>query len=185
MLVVNTKQLKIELNKLSNLIEKYEETKINLFLNLNNSCIDWKDNDSLKFSDKIYLEKQETDLFIDSIKEKKDIYLYMYYQYNSIGNYIRYETTNNINMINKISDNVDICDSIISQFNVITEKKECKEQYNLINERNKIINVKNNLLYIRKRYQDVQKLITEIETNIKNKINNLDKIKINDFEMNN
>ena len=82
--------MKIELEKLETNLDEYNDLYLTIFHELSIALENWKDNRSLQFSEDLYLEKQQTKKFIESLKDRRDIYKYIVTEYSKIGNIISF-----------------------------------------------------------------------------------------------
>ena len=181
MLKVNAKKLKNDIDKFSVIINELEDSQINLFENLKNSCIDWQDGNSIEFDEHIYLDKKETLTLRQYIYEKKDIYNKIFTEYSSIGN----KVSCNLNSKNKILYELDVCinksTSIINKLNNLNQRFDFPEQNEIYRELNKVQKIKNILLEHKNKIKKMYEKIEKIEKDIYNKISSLEDVKITDF----
>ena len=135
MLEINTSDLKCDINNLNSLIDEYEEIQLNLFNQLKDSCINWQDGNSLKFDNNIYLERKEAELILQTLKDKRDVFNFIYSKYSEIGKKI----SCNLNNKNKLLQAINNCESrfnsIINEFRKI-DNSFYYQEYNITKEQN-------------------------------------------------
>ncbi len=179
MIEVNTLDLINAIDKLTNLINNYEEIQLNLFNQLEEICNDWQEPNSNQFTEQVYEDRKETDLLIQNLKEYKDVYSYIYNQYSNIGKTIMCNSEHKT----KVSDAIQACEEqasqIINSLNTIDNSFEYKEYNDIQNQKQKIIEIKNNLAQIKTTINETFNKITTIENHIKIKISKLEEIHIN------
>ncbi len=179
----------VDMGELSNnimgltaLIDEYENIKLNLFNQLKDSCINWQDGNSVKFDNEIYLEKQESDLFLQALKSKKEIFELVYTKYHEFGNKIKCNLNNKNSLLGQIDDCYNKASNIINSFNYIDRSFYYSEIYSISLQKDVIVGVRNKLSTIKTQVVNLFNKIENIEKEVKNKINALEAIKINDFD---
>lgn len=182
MIDVNVGNLKENIDKLQSIIDEYENTQLNIFNQLKESTINWQDGNSIKFENSIYLEKKESNLFLQSLQNKKDIYDYIFKKYGEIGNKIECYLNNKNSLLNVI----DICYNetvnILTEFDKINTDFYYKEQDAIFLQKQKIKEVREELKTIKSLTSQLFVKIENIEKSIKDKIVTLNEIKINTFD---
>lgn len=182
MIDVNVGNLKENIDKLQSIIDKYENTQLNIFNQLKESTVNWQDGNSIKFENSIYLEKKESNLFLQSLQNKKDIYDYICKKYGEIGNKIECYLNNKSSLLNAI----DICYNetvnILNEFDKINTDFYYKEQDAIFLQKQKIKEVREELKTVKSLTSQLFIKIENIEKNIKEKIVTLNEIKINAFD---
>ncbi len=181
MIEVDTANLKTALTTLETLINEYEEIELNLFNQLNQVGIDWQDGNATIFADKIYLDKKESDLYVQSLKAKKDVTAYVYERYSSLGKKIRCNLNSRTTVLRALEECQNRAISLARSFenidiNVLMTEKDIVES-----QRKKINKVAATLTEIKKDTSKMYDQIETIEKNVEAKIRDLEKIKINDF----
>lgn len=182
MIEININEIKNNINSLQTLIEQYEEIKLNIFNNLKDVCINWQDGNSLVFDNKIFLEKQETELLIETIKAKKEVFNFIYEKYSDIGRKIRCNLNNKITLLNTIDNCYNQTINILNEFNKIDRSFYYTELNSIQNQKEKIITVKNKISIIKTQTSKLYSKIEIIEEEVKKKIKELEEIKINSFD---
>lgn len=179
---VNIEELNKNIMVLSSLINEYEEIKLNLFNQLKDSTLNWHDGNSLNFESKIYVEKQDSDLFLEEIKSKKALFSLVYSKYQEIAKKIRCNLNNKNSLISVLNACYNSATDAINSFNSLERGISCPELNDADNQRNVIIGVRNKLSDIKRETTNLLNKIDNIEKEIHNKINTLEDIKINDFD---
>ena len=184
MLEVNVADLKNDLEVLNLLIEQYDDARLNLFNQLKESCINWQDGNSIEFDNKIYLEKQESDLFLQSLKGKKEVFDYMCDKYGEIGKNIKCNLESKDAIINTIDNCYNKVVDLVSEFDKIDKSFSYPEQYSIQRQRERILEIKNELSEIKNEISKSYEKIADIENQVSVKISKLETIKINSFDYN-
>lgn len=184
MIEVNITELKNNINNLNGLIDEYEEIQLNLFNQLKDSCINWQDGNSIAFDEKMYLEKQESNLLLQNLRNQKKIYNLIYDKYSELGNKIRCNLNNKTTLLKVIDNCYNQASQIINEFNLIDRSFYYYEQYSISNQREKIVDTRNKLSEIKTTTYEIYDKIEQIEEEINAKIKELETIKINSFDFN-
>lgn len=173
MMIVNTSDLKADITKLNNLIDKYEDIYLNLYNELNKSSFFWQDNKSKLFYDNANLEKLKIITTTNELRLLNDIYVYVHDSYVELGKIIEFD--------------LKMKDKILSSFNICNEKLK-----NAIRNNNSVdvgfaseisSNIRDNIGNLSKMQSSLQDFktivkdsfnkIEEIEKEVKHKISNL------------
>ena len=180
MLEVNVPNLKNIVENLNSLINEYEEVKLNLFNQLNDSCVNWQDGNSIEFDNRIYYEKTEADLFFGSLKNKKAVYDFIHDKYSEIGKKIRM----NLNARTKVISSLDRCcqqaTTVINLFSNVDTGYRYGGEINA--QKAKIVAVKKELENLKNEVNNLYTKVEQIETEIRAKIDALEIVKINGFD---
>lgn len=179
---VDLEELNNNIIELTTLINEYENIKLNLFNQLKDSCINWQDSNSIQFDNEIYLEKQESDLFLQALKSKKDLLELIHSKYHEFGNKIKCNSNNKNSLLGKIDDCYNKAQSIINSFNYIDRSFYYPEIYSISLQKDVIVGIRDKLSTIKTQTVNLFNKIENIEKEVKNKINALETIKINDFD---
>lgn len=179
---INTINLKCEIEKINTLIKEYDEIQLNLFNELKDSCINWQDNNSIDFEEQCDLEKRETEFFIDSLQEIKNMYEFIYEKYQIIGKEIYYNFKKKNSILKKIEDCEVQIENIITAFCNIDNTIEYKYYQIILEHKNILIKMKDKIYKLEIEINNIFKKIEAIEKEIKSKIDNLEKININNFD---
>ena len=182
MVEVDVKKIEKEVENINILISEYEEIEINLFNQLKNSCINWQDGNSKRFEEQIYFETKESEVIINSLKNRKNIYEYIYKKYGEIGKTIKSNLNKENSLLNIIEECYEEAVSIINEFNRIDRSFSYREQSQITAQKKKIEEIKESFIAIRKSTTEILKNIKQIEETVEEKIKELEEIKINTFE---
>ena len=178
---INIKQLESITMELSKLIDECEEAELNIFYQLKDVCFNWKDGNSLLFDEKIKNEKINTQVFLDAIQNKKDLFEYIYNEYKTIGNKIYYNLEKNDVIIKNIGICIAKLNSAIYELDSVDKSFYYEELTLINNKKNEIISIRNNLKSISDSIVSLYNRVLLIEGRIKAKISRFENIKINSF----
>ena len=180
MIDIDLTKLKNEIDKVKVIIDEYEEIQQNIFNQLKDSCINWQDGNSLVFEEKTYHEKQESELLLLSLKNKKEIYDFIYNSYSEIGKKIKCNLESKKNVLSSIENCISKTSIILNDFNKIDTSFYYYEKNDICKQKNCIKNIHRSLTNIK---NSISKMYAEkIEKEILIKIQELDNIKVNDFD---
>ena len=182
MIRVDTLRLKRNINILNSLIDEYEDIQLNLFNQLKNCSIDWQDGNSICFDNSIYLDKKESELILIELKEKINLFSYIYDEYSVIGNNINVNLNNKEKLLYSIESDYIRTKNIISEFDNIGNFFYCPEKENINFQYKKMISIKNKLSNYKNLVSKMFKKVEVIERNIKIKLKKIEEIRINEFE---
>ncbi|MEE3342498.1 MAG: hypothetical protein VZS44_00195 [Bacilli bacterium] len=182
MLKIDCDELRTEIDALNGYLNSYEEILLNLFNQLKDATINWQDGKSIDFENKIYLEKKESDLFFQSLNEKKDILKFIYDKYSDLGKKITCDLNNKNSVLGAIDNCYNQAKSVINEFNKIDDSFYYDELSRIRNTKQKIVDQKNKLGNVKKDVSSLYSQIEEIEKEVKSKISDLEEIKINSFD---
>ena len=182
MLDIDTVELKNNINNLNSLINEYEEIELNIFNQLKDSCKYWQDNVSNRFDNEMYYEKLETNLLIDTLKQKKELFNYIYNRYESIGKKIKCNLNNKDFILRTISDCCNQLTNIINSFNRIDMSINYSGKSTIQSQKQKMVSLKTSLSQIKRSTSSMYNKLENIEKDINKKIKELDTIKIRNFE---
>ena len=135
---VNTQDLQNEIHHLNLLIKEWKNTQLNLYNQMDQAFTHWKDNSSVDFEEKIYLEKNNVEQVVKKVKDIKDIYQYLYNRYNKLGDKILCDVESRKDLITRIEIYYENLKKIYNQFDNIDLSV-------LSDEKEKIATVKNKL----------------------------------------
>lgn len=186
MVSIDSLKLEKKLNLLNNTIRRYEVIQQNLFNNLKNSCIDWNDGNSIIFEKKIMDEKKQSMFFLQNLEKIHYIYKYIYEKYKVIGNNVFFELRNKQIVLNKINSLLNETDNLIKKINSVLNYDIPDEKYEklykkIIVQKENIVCTYNAIKKIKNKIIKMYDNLAEIEVNIKNKINKIERIKVDTF----
>lgn len=172
---INLSNLKSELNRLSNLIDDYEDSYLDYYNQISSFSFIWNDNYSKKFFNNIKMEKLKVKTTLNEIQSIYDIYKYMYDKYICIGNKISFDINNKARFIDKINDYIDYINSIIYSYNSL-DLSFCTSSIrnNILNEKEKMKKVRDRMLESKERIVSLLNKIDSIEKSIRLKLSKID-----------
>lgn len=171
------------MRSISALITEYEEIKMNLFKELRDSTtINWRDGNSVSFEQALHSESQETDLFLESLKIRKDLLNYIYTKYSVIGKKIKCDMGAKKGVLAQIDECHGRAVKIIEDFDDIDFSFTYHRIDDILNQKNKIISVRDELAEMKRRVSKMFEKIEKIENQIALRMKKLEEIKINDLD---
>lgn len=181
MISINIKNINDDISSLNSLISDYYDTYINFFHILNDSENYFKDNTSKILYSKVEEEKKSVEKIILGLKERNNIYKYVCNSYKEIGTYIKVDIDAKKAIIDKIVYCINKTDNIVNLYNTIinsnTNTTEIEKQKKcIISIRDRYKKLKMNIL-------DLYQKLSNIENEVKKKIDDLDTININDINI--
>lgn len=180
MVEVDVPNIRSVIENLESIIGEYEEIELNLFNQLKDCCINnWQDGNSADFEDQMYVEKQESDMILESLNDKKDIYEFIYNEYSDIGRKIKMNLNGRSRVLSTIDRAYDNARTVISLFSSV----DTGYRYggDILAQKAKIQNVKYQLSNLKMEVNSLYSRVEQIENEIRNKINSLDILRINGF----
>ena len=181
MVEVNVPNLGNVINSLQSIISEYEEIELNLFNQLNDSCVNnWQDGNSKRFEDKIQFEKQEAQLILESLSEKKDVYVFIHDKYSEIARKIKVNLNGKSRVLASIERCYNNARNTINPFNGVDTGYRFGGE--ILAQKAKIERVKNELSNLKIEVNNLYNKIEDIEQQIRAKINSLEMVNINPFE---
>lgn len=184
MIEIDVTELKNDIASLGALIDEYEEIELNLYSQLKDSCINWQDGNSVLFDSKIYMEKRESELFLQSVKSRREALDFIYSKYSEIGKKIKCNLDNKKTVIGAIDSCYTEAIRILNEFQRIDRSFYYSEQSLIEIQRGKVIDSRNRLRDLKTAAMNTFSKIEEIEKEIETKLKSLEQIKINDFSFN-
>lgn len=180
MLKINCTEVKSQIDSLTALFQELDEIELNIFNQLKDACINWQDGYSTAFDEKVYLDKEESDLLLQFLLDKKDVLNFLYDKYSDIGKEIKCNLNSRDVLVNLISNCENQLNSILKEFEKIDTSYS--ELYSINKQKSKLLTVKSELSEIKGVVIKTYDRIEKIEEEVKMKLDNLSGIKINDFE---
>lgn len=182
MLEVDISSLKNAIERLQKLLDEYEEIELNLFNQLKTSCTDWRDGNSEKFESEIYRDRKETDLLKLSLKERKNLYDFIYERYSAFGKKLKC----NLNEKDTLLHTFDECylhtNAIVAEFDRIDRSFYYSGRSSIEAARRKVVNVRTACKNFKTKAKEMFSEIEAIENKIEAKIKTLEEVKINEFD---
>ena len=182
MLLVNLTELNNEINKLDNLINEYEEIQLNIFHQLKDASINWNDGNSLIFNEKINDDKKESELFLIYIKEKKELFDFIYTNYSQIGKKIICNLDKKDSILSLVDSCISQVQTILNEFNQIDISFDYYEQNSILQQKQKMIDLEKTIENIKYNIKTTYTKIEKIEKVVQKKIQKLEKIDIKEFD---
>lgn len=171
---VKVSDLKIEVEKLNSLIEEYENNYLNLYNEFLFSSFFWHDKNASFFYDDIRIDKLKIKQAIEEINSVKDLYMYIAEQYEYIGNKIEYNLKFKDDIIYEFNKYITHVNNIIEIYNNL-DISFCPEiSQNIINQKNRFIEQKKNIIIMKEKVKNTFNNIENIEKKIKLEISKLD-----------
>lgn len=185
-MLINTEELKNNLDNLNQLISDYEELHLNMYSNMSSTFFSWNDNYSKKFL--IYAEddKKSFSQLLSNYKSLSDIYSYLFEKYSKFGKIIYYELDNKNDIYENFNKYISKLENIITKYDNSNLINNSNFSYKIYSERKRL---NDNLDKVRSIYSDVKEFyesIEEININVNDKISKLEvydvqEISINDY----
>ncbi len=182
MISINTGTLKNQINSLSSLISSYEEIKLNLFHQLEDSNVNWQDGHAILFGNEIAQEKKETELLFQSLQDKKNVCTFIYDRYSEIGGQVRCELSKKDQILGQVTSCINQTNQILSNFNRIDDSFYYYEYNVIMNQKSKIEYARDLLYEVAETLRNLYTKIERIELEVKNKIDELEQIRMNAFD---
>ena len=161
---IDVKLIKEYYNQIKKLNDNIEINYLNFYNEVNQALESWQDNNSLKFSEQINLEKNDYNKILLDLKTLESNLKIIYQKYETIGdqiNYIKENKDSLYNLFDKYLDNINNSINFINNLDL----SFCNEISSLI------LNVRNILI-------DNQNKIKNIKSKTKSIINNIEKKEI-------
>lgn len=181
---IQVSRIKEELNELNKLIENYQLNYLNLYNIVNDMSHYWQDHYSNLFFKDIEVRKLEIDNTVSEINNIKNLYNYLIYKYENIGNNIKFNLSNKESIYNKIDNCLNQYQSIINSYNSL-DLSFCGSEVNSIGSQiSRITNAKNILSNYKEELRNIINYIEETEREITRKISeiNIEDIKEQEIE---
>ena len=168
---INSEKLSVEIKKLLELIEKYNDIYINYYNTLNESSSYWNSSLSIKFFSDVSVEKNKVEMAINDLKNIADIYTYMVESYGAIGKKIKYDLSKEEILTQLFNKYIEKIDSTIILYRTL--EIDAQNMQIIENQKEILNNNKKKIIEIRKYYIDLFNKIREIDIEVKNRIKNL------------
>ena len=181
---INTNDLQKELQRLNQLITDWETCQLNLYRHLDKATSNWQDADSIKFSEQIVTEKNNTEKVLDQVKDLKSLYQYLYNNYSKLGQKIYCDTEARRNLTTQIDNYYDNLKKIYHQFDDIDMSFSYKEKSDIIDIKNKLERQLKKLEELKRNVLSFLDKVEEIEREVSVRISRFQDILISDFDMN-
>lgn len=179
-MLVNTKQLKEDLDLYSNLLSEYENNYLNYYNVISSFSFFWSDEHSKKFFNSIPKEKNYCQNMLNELKSIKEVYKYLYTKYSKFGKQIYIDLKNEDSILLKFDRYLEKANSIIHSFNNLN-LSFCPELRPIVQEQKDnflktIEKMRDNRVFIKKYFEEIR----NIEQTVKMKLKNLEFVVINE-----
>ncbi len=182
MIEIDTTKLKNELVRMETLLDEYEDIELNLFNQLNTALIDWQDGNSRTFERQVDLDRKETDLYMRSMRSKKEIFDYVYDKYRELGHRITIDLNGKTSVLGAIDACYDTVIDLERRLNQLDSSFDRTISEYAYTSKNKMRSIKANLSEMRTAVKKIYARVEDIEESVENRIKKLEEIKINDFD---
>ena len=170
---INIEKLKGDLRKLSNLIEDYESIYYNLYNELSNCSIFWKDNNSSFFFDNVRLEKIAVNETITEFKQITELYNYLFNKYSEFGNKIKINTELKNDILSKFDNYLEDIYDILDDFKNLTFRFDKTIADNIYRDMDRLVDIANILVGLKSRIKKHFNEFEEIEKEVSLKISKI------------
>lgn len=170
---INVSKLQTEISNYNNKVKRYEECMQNLYNVLSQASSYWKDGKTNSFFNNLEIEKRDVVEMVHSLRQLSALYNYIIEKYEKFGRKIKYDLEYR-NEINTSFDKLEFkLNGIISQYNKIDLSFDPSEKNLILNEKQKIISIKNNLENLRVEVKKIFDEFEEIEREVNYKISEI------------
>lgn len=170
---VNTINLKVEIEKLNNLIDDYENIYLNLYNELLSTQTYWIDSESRMFNENLEIEKTQVRNTINELTNVKQIYEELMSRYEEIGNKLEFNPKLKNVIISKIDNCIDKSRKILELYNKLNLNDDSKETLSIKQHISILENIILNTTTLRNQIKEKYELIEEIEKEINFKISKI------------
>lgn len=172
---IDLKDLKLKINSLDKTINEYESDTLNLYNQLLSTSIYWKDKNSLKFNERVSLEKKQANIKLLELKSVEETLKYLISKYENIGQKIKFDLKGK-EKINKLLDDYILqLEKILEQYNQLDLTNFNELSVKLTNQEVVIKELKNDMKIIKDNINEKFNKLEEIEIQVAQRLN---KIKI-------
>lgn len=182
MVEINIRSLNENITELNNIISEYNENCLNLFNIMKNLTTFWHDKNAKNFYDKLQIEEKNTNKIIKEIENKKNIYKYIYEEYNNLGNKIKCNLESKDIIISKIDNCISKLTEILNIFKCIDITSAYKGRAKIIKKQKKIEQLLIDYEDSKTKIKNFFNKIEQLEQSVNSKIENIENIKIDNFE---
>ena len=163
------------MNSIDKTINEYESNILNLYNQLLSTSIYWKDKRSLKFNEKVTLDKKQANIKLLELKSTEEILKYIISKYENIGQKIKFDLKGK-EKINKLLDDYILqLEKILDQYEQIDLSHFNELRVKLTKQELVLKELKNNMKTIKDNINEKFNKLEEIELQIAQRLN---KIKI-------
>lgn len=184
MISVNVGELNNHILELNRIIDDYNLTYLNLFNSINQLSDSWVGDMATNFFSSMEKEKNETLEIINRIKKEKEIYKYIYDSYKTLGKKIKCNLDAKEIIVTKIDNCIDKTKEINMIYQSIDVTKNYDERDSIVKKKQDMIKVLDIFNKIKNNIKTTYSKIEEIEREVSRKLDNIEYIKVNEFEIN-
>ncbi|MBQ9011193.1 MAG: hypothetical protein IJ093_00905 [Bacilli bacterium] len=167
---IHIEALKKEINNYNRLVNDYEKCKLNLYNVLGQTSSAWHDGISGKFINRVAKEKVEADNILSQITSVLDVYKFILSRYESFGNKIVFDLGMQAAIRGSFDKYIASLDSVIYRYNTLNLGFYPNEIYQILNQKGRIISVKNDVVLVRDKTMHIFQQLEEIEREVANRI---------------
>lgn len=171
---IKVKEIKKELEKLENLIDNYELTHLNMHNEVKNASFSWNDNYAKDFFEDVDKKKIDISKMIDEIKTTRNIYKYIVDKYETLGNNIKFNFENKLDIYTEIENCVKEMENIEKEYENLDLSFCSHLSSELNNQQNRIENSKEKLKTYKENLKQTITYIEETEKEVNLKISKTD-----------
>ncbi len=181
MISVNTIELEKDLVQINKLLNQYELTYQTLYKELNSSSFFWQDGYSVLFKEALPKEREKNRLYYLSLCDVKNIYTYLYEQYETIGHTIEVNEKYRDSLLEKMNNLINDIASIHNDYNHL-DTSFCPSERSIINNHKEVLrSIHSQLKNEKSKLKDIFNKIEKIERNVNTKITKLMIDHVEDF----
>lgn len=172
---IDLKELQLKIDSIDKTINEYESNILNLYNQLLSTSIYWKDKRSLKFNEKVTLDKKQANIKLLELKSTEETLKYIISKYENIGQKIKFDLKGK-EKINKLLDDYILqLEKILDQYEQIDLSHFNELRVKLTKQELVLKELKNNMKTIKDNINEKFNKLEEIELQIAQRLN---KIKI-------
>lgn len=172
---IDLKELQLRIDSIDKTINEYESNILNLYNQLLSTSIYWKDKRSLKFNEKVTLDKKQANIKLLELKSTEETLKYIISKYENIGQKIKFDLKGK-EKINKLLDDYILqLEKILDQYEQIDLSHFNELRVKLTKQELVLKELKNNMKTIKDNINEKFNKLEEIELQIAQR---LKKIKI-------
>ena len=181
MVNVDTKNLKVLIDRFSELQRKYEATTINSFNAITHTSEFWQDDRSPLFYNKITGEKRFTEKLRINLKKRENIYQYIYREYASFGRIIACDLQQKEAILEKLNYGIERLDVIIGRFNNLDISFLFGKRDFLLKQKRHVVQLKKDWDNYRIKLRKFLEQVETIESEVKKRTQSLEVLAVEQF----
>lgn len=179
---VSVSKLEVELDKLNDLAEQYQNINGNLYNEFVNASDFWKSEKSVLFFEKVKHDDLDVKKTIDEIKKISDVYKYIVQKYKEIGSTVEFNLSVYDSLLTSFDELIDNISSIIDKYSNLDYSFSYNEFSHIYNQKVKLEKTLNTLLEYKEKIKTLLFNLKEIEDNVNLKLSNIDISIINETD---